>query len=139
MLQSFVELSKSVTKTSKKDAPPPPPEAVAAYSKKSEESGGVIAMMDLLVRDLDKEMTEAEVEEKDAQKEYEEMMDDAAEKRAHAKKEITEKESVKAEAEEDHTVAVDEKNGADDELMATKEYTHQLHSECDWLLQNFDV
>jgi len=123
----------------KKDEPPPPPEAPAAYEKKSEESGGVLAMMDLLVRDLDKEMQEAEVEEKDSQKEYEDMMDDAAKKRAMMKKEITEKESVKAEAEEDHTTAVDAKTGSDDELMATKEYIHTLHGECDWLLQNFDV
>jgi len=127
------------TKTVKKDEPPPPPEAPAAYSKKSEESGGVLAMMDLLIRDLDKEMTEAEVEEKDSQKEYEDMMDDAAKKRAMAKREITEKESVKAEAEEDHTVDTGEKEGADEELAATKEYTHQLHAECDWLLQNYDV
>merc|ERR1711862_471508 len=33
--------------------PPPPPEAPGAYQKKSEESGGVIAMIDLLVKDLD--------------------------------------------------------------------------------------
>merc|ERR1719271_2226176 len=47
--------------------PPPPPEAPGAYKKKSEESGGVIAMIDLLIKDLDKEMTVAKAEEKDAQ------------------------------------------------------------------------
>merc|ERR1719434_419479 len=39
-----------------KVAPPPPPETAAAFSKKSEESNGVIAMIDLMVKDLDKEM-----------------------------------------------------------------------------------
>jgi len=96
-------------------------------------------MIDLLVRDLDKEMTEAEVDEKNSQKEYESMMDDAAKKRAMDKKEITEKESVKAQAEEDHTTAMDSKKGTEDELAATNEYTHQLHAECDWLIQNYDV
>merc|ERR1719265_1141289 len=48
-------------------APPPPPETFGAYAKKSESSTGVIAMIDLLVKDLDKEMTEATAEEKDAQ------------------------------------------------------------------------
>merc|ERR1712224_978672 len=43
------------------EAPPPPPESIEAYSKKSEESGGVIAMIDLLIKDLDKEMTEAKI------------------------------------------------------------------------------
>merc|ERR550537_1464351 len=94
-------------------------------------------MMDLLIRDLDKEMTEAEVEEKDAQKEYEDMLSDAAAKRAEDSKAITEKESAKAETEEDYTSALDAKKSTSDELMATKEYISQLHGECDWLLQNF--
>merc|ERR1719409_2458066 len=55
-------------------APPPPPAAVPAYQKKGEESGGVIAMMDAMVADLDKEMH--------AQEEYEEFMKDSADKRA---------------------------------------------------------
>merc|ERR1719460_2114927 len=46
-------------------APPPPPETFGAYSKKSQESNGVIGMMDMLVADLDKEMQEADVNEKD--------------------------------------------------------------------------
>merc|ERR1719272_1593370 len=40
-------------------APPPPPATAAAYSKSSEESGGVIGMIDLLIKDLEKEMTVA--------------------------------------------------------------------------------
>merc|ERR1719487_826915 len=46
-----------------KVAPPPPPATAAAFSKKSEESNGVIAMIDLMVKDLDKEMTEAKTTE----------------------------------------------------------------------------
>jgi len=45
-------------------APPPPPAAPGPYKKKGEESTGVIAMIDLLVAELDKEMTEAKAEEK---------------------------------------------------------------------------
>merc|ERR1719379_1192244 len=96
-------------------------------------------MMDLLIADLDKEMQEAEVEEKDAQKEYEQMMDDAAKKRAEDSKAITEKEAAKAGAEEDLGVATDDHKGKSDELMATKEYMSQLHAECDWLLQNHQL
>merc|ERR1719454_2478659 len=62
--------------------PPPAPETYGEYSKKSEESTGVIAMMNLLIKDLDKEMTQATAEEKDAQADYEQMMKDSAEKRA---------------------------------------------------------
>merc|ERR1711959_94921 len=59
-------------------APPPPPETFDAYSKKSQESNGVIAMMDMLVADLDKEMQEMEFEEKDAQGNYEKFTQEAA-------------------------------------------------------------
>merc|ERR1712008_491788 len=54
--------------SSKKGAPPPPPETFGPYSKKTEESTGVIAMIDLLVAGLDKELQEAGVMEEDAQK-----------------------------------------------------------------------
>merc|ERR1719456_2059607 len=63
-------------------APPPPPEANLAYKKSGESSNGVIAMIDLLVADLDKEVQTLTVEEKDAQQEYETFMADASEKRA---------------------------------------------------------
>merc|ERR1712217_388992 len=62
-------------------APAPPPETWGAYEKKSGESTGVMAMIDLLIKDLDKEMTEAETAEKDAQADYQEMMADSAGKR----------------------------------------------------------
>merc|ERR1712032_30388 len=48
-------------------APPPPPATWGAYSKKSEESTGVIGMIDLLIKDLDKEMTETNQLSKDGQ------------------------------------------------------------------------
>ena len=41
--------------------------------KKSEESGGVMAMMDMMVADIEKEMQTAEVEEKNAQEETKEL------------------------------------------------------------------
>merc|ERR1719460_2978138 len=62
-------------------APPPPPSGPNAYSKKSEESNGVISMLNMLVQDLDKEMQVAEVDEKNAQEEYEQMMADSSAKR----------------------------------------------------------
>merc|ERR1719333_875211 len=61
-------------------APPPPPETFGAYAKKGEESNGVIAMLDMMVADLDKEMQEVETEEKDAQEDYEKYIADSAEK-----------------------------------------------------------
>merc|ERR1719476_920642 len=61
-----------------KDAPAPPPETFGAYAKKSGHAAGVIEMIDLLIRNLDKEMTEAGTEEKYAQADYEQSMKDSA-------------------------------------------------------------
>jgi len=77
-------------------APPPPPEANLAYKKSGEESGGVMAMMDLMIADLDKDIQTSKVTEKDAQKEYEEFMADSSEKRALDSKAITDKAAAKA-------------------------------------------
>merc|ERR1719199_117186 len=86
-----------VRAAAKKAAPPPPPATAGAYKKSGEESGGVMAMIDLLVADLTKEMTEADVEEKEAQKEYEQLIKDSADKRAGDSKSISDKEGNKVE------------------------------------------
>merc|ERR1719512_473589 len=96
-------------------------------------------MIDLLVKDLQKELTEAETQEKDSQADYEEMMKDSAAKRTTDSNTLTQKGSAKADAEEalqGHSQA--RADGAK-ELMATEKYISSLHADCDWLLQYFDV
>merc|ERR1712217_196398 len=96
-ISAFAEVSVHVQG---KVAPPPPPETFGAYKKKSGENTGVLAMMDLLVKDLEKEMQEATVEEKNAQADYEDMMKHASEKRTEDSKAITSKANNKAQLEE---------------------------------------
>lgn len=75
-----------LTQTDDAAAPPPPPETFGEYKKKGEESNGVTAMMDMMIADLEKEMHEADVDEKNAQEEYTEFMADSKEKRARTAK-----------------------------------------------------
>jgi len=121
------------------EAPAPPPEAVPAYSKKSEESTGVIGLMDMLIADLDKEMQEMDVEEKDAQSEYETFMQDSADKRKIDSASIAEKEQAKADTESALEHAKGEKTANMREHMAKVEEIGALHQECDWLVNNFDT
>merc|ERR1719238_618114 len=118
-------------------APPPPPETFGAYAKKGEESNGVIAMLDMMVADLDKEIQEVEVEEKEAQKEYEQFMADSAKKRALDAKSIEDKEANKADLEARLLKDEEEKTATMKEAMATHEYLAGVHQDCDWLLTNF--
>jgi len=121
------------------DAPPPPPAAVEAYSKKGEESNGIIAMMDGLIKDLDKEMTEAEVTEKDAQGDYEQFMEDSATKRAEDSKTLTDKQGALANLETSLGDQKADKASNEKSLGTTNEYIASLHAECDWLIKYFDM
>merc|ERR1719491_2401341 len=121
------------------DAPAPPPSTWNAYASKSEESTGVIAMIDLLLKDLEKETTEATTEEKDAQADYEQMMRDSAEKRTTDSAALTQKGSAKADMEAQLQSHTEAKAAGVRELLATAKYIQSLHGSCDWLLQYFDV
>merc|ERR1719476_1014090 len=96
-------------------------------------------MIDLLVADLDKEMQEATVMEKDSQREYEEMMANSATKRAQDSKSLTDKNSAKAAEEEALQAETDKKADTSKDLALTLEYIGSLHAECDWLLKYYDV
>jgi len=120
-------------------APPPPPATWDAYSKKTEESAGVIGMIDLLIKDLDKEMTEAKTEEKDGQADYETMMRESAEKRVADSKSLADKQAAKADTEKSLSDLSSEKKDTTSELLATLKYIQSLHTECDWLLKYFDM
>jgi len=119
--------------------PAPPPEAPGAYKKKSGESGGVIAMIDLLVKDLDKEMTVAKAEETDAQGDYETMMKDSAAKRAEDSKALGDKQATLADLQASLGTSKEDLSSTQKELGATLQYIQSLHNECDWLLQYFEV
>merc|ERR1719264_2207671 len=96
-------------------------------------------MINVLIGDLDKQMTEAEAEEKNAQADYEALMTDSAEKRSADSKSLSEKSGTKADTEaalEGHTEA---KASIAKQLGATMKYIASLHVECDWLVKYFDV
>merc|ERR1719188_2751261 len=96
--------------------PGPPPETFGAYVKQSEANGGVVQMINLLIADLDKEITEAEAEERDAQGDYETLMADSAEKRTADSKSLSEKQGAKADTEAAVEGHQDEKTSAQNEL-----------------------
>jgi len=99
----------------------------------------VVAMIDLLVKDLTKEMTEATTTEKDSQADYEKAMTDAAAQRAQDSKSLTDSSANKANAEEALQAEQDKKKGTGKELTNTLEVIHGLHGECDWLLKYYEA
>jgi hypothetical protein len=128
--EAFIQLR---LRTHLKDAP-----VQAFVQTKKQESGGVIAMMDGLLADLNKEILEMELTEKDAQGDYEKLVSDAAEKRGADSKSVEEKEAARAELEAEVVKMSDHKVSEEAELMATKQYVMDLHADCDFLVDNFE-
>jgi len=119
------------------EAPPPPPAGASAH-KKSEASGGVLAMMDMLVADIDKEMLAAKMEEKDSQDDYEKLMMESSEIRASDSKALTDKTAAKADGEANLEALQETKTATGVELKAVLDYIASLHGDCDFLLEFYD-
>merc|ERR1719252_507013 len=118
-------------------APPPPPATAGAYKKK--DAGGPTALIQKLTNDLKMEIQKNEMEEKNAQEDYEELMKESASKRAADSKTITEKETQKAGLEGELGTAKKDLKATSTDSMSLKEYVADLHGNCDFLLENFEV
>jgi chromosome segregation ATPase len=106
--------------------------------KKSQASGGIIQMLDQMIGDVEAEMAEAKRDEEDGQKEYEGTMADATAKRATDSKLIVTKEAAKAELVSKLDDAKSDKGDADTLLGGLVTKIADLHSTCDFLLENYD-
>jgi hypothetical protein len=104
-----------------------------------QESGGVIALMTEFMNDLKMEMTEAETSEKFNAKEYVRIMTEAQETRAQDVKSLNEKTSVKATLDEKLVANKALLKLSEEELHNLELYLVELHTECDFLVRNFEI
>merc|ERR1719247_1432125 len=120
-------------------APPPPPATWDAYQKKDGKSNGVIALMDMLMKELQDGITEAENEEKTAQKDYERLMTESTASRASMSESTTSKEVAKADLDTKIEATKEKKTSEETQLGSLKQTMAQLHADCDFLIENYDL
>merc|ERR1719379_3026199 len=120
-------------------APPPPPATWDAYQKKDGKSNGVMALMDMLLKELQDGITESEHEEETAQKDYERLMSDSQASRAEMVESITAKEAAKAELDSNIVATKDKKASQEADLANVKQYLLELHAQCDFIIENYDM
>merc|ERR1719321_2185614 len=120
-------------------ATPPPPATWDAYQKKDGKSNGVMALMDMLMKELQDGITEAEHEEETAQKDYERLMSDSQASRAKMVEGITAKEAAKAELDSNIVATKDKKASQETDLANVKQYLMELHAQCDFIIENYDM
>merc|ERR1719163_2408924 len=120
-------------------APPPPPATWDAYQKKDGKSNGVIALMDMLMKELQGGITEAENEEKTAQTDYERLMSESQESRATMVQSVTTKEVAKADLDTKIEATKEKKSSEEAQLASLKQTIAQLHADCDFIVENYDL
>merc|ERR1719420_1487707 len=120
-------------------APPAPPATWGAYQKKDGKSNGVIALMEMLAKELEDGMTTSEHEEDTAQKDYERLMSTSQETRAKSVESITTKEAAKAELDTKIEATKEKKVNQETTLENVKQLLLDLHSKCDFIIENFDM
>merc|ERR1719446_999825 len=116
---------------------PQAPETFSGIQQpKSEKSTGVIALMEMMQKDLQADMKDAEADEQAAQKEYEDLMTESAASRAQAAQSITDKEASKAQLE---TKLKEAKVLTTETLEDIALTVNHLHTSCDFIIQNYDA
>merc|ERR1712232_1452982 len=83
-------------------------------------------------------MLEAKMEEKHAQAEYEELMQDSAAQRTENSKSLTDKEAALADVKVELERHMSTKHSAEKDLEAVEKAVIAVHSDCDFLLKYFE-
>merc|ERR1719453_2728461 len=108
-------------------------------TKKSEKSAGVIGLMDMMMKEIETDMKDAEYEEKTSQADYGKLMKESEETRTANSKSIVTKTASKAEVEAKLETSKEALTAVDTDLGLIATSLGDLHMQCDFLLQNYDL
>jgi len=120
-------------------AQPVAPETASGEYKKSEKSAGVLGLMDMMVKEIETDMKDAAYEEKTSQSDYAKLMTESETVRAANSQGIISKNAAKAELEGKLENSKEGLRGVNTDLDLIATATGDLHVQCDFLLQNFDL
>jgi len=129
---SFVQIRRIA-----KVAPPEAPAGPAAYKKS--DSAGVIGLMDMVMGEVKTSITEMKMNEKYAQKDYVELMEDSKESIATDQKSLTEAASSKADLEGALTEAKENQMLTLEQSQNVISTLAKLHGSCDFIIKNFEL
>jgi chromosome segregation ATPase len=139
VLQDFYGKKAAFLQSHKQEpAGPPPPPGFEEY-KKNAASGGVMDMISQIISDAKAMEAEAIRSEEDAQKAYEDFVKETNASIEAKSKEIINKSSEKAKAEDELVETKEAKEAVMLELEQLSNYNAELHQSCDFVMKNFDV
>jgi hypothetical protein len=109
-----------------------------SYNNKDQKSGSIMALMDKLAGELKTDVKEAEFEEKESQKDYEELLAEAQKTRADDVKSISDKSAAKADLEVSLTETKRTHSLKTTALAEVGQYIADLHKQCDFVIATFE-
>merc|ERR1719235_1794004 len=115
------------------------PDAPFSMYQKSEKSAGVLGLMDMMVKEIETDMKDAEYEEKTSQADYAKLMTESQETRQANSKGIVTKTASKAEVEAKLETTKETLTATNTDLDLIATTLGDLHMQCDFLLQNYDL
>lgn len=115
------------------------PEVPQMEYKKSAGATGVMEMIEKLVHDARELMSDSKMSESSAQAAYEKLISDSNLSIQTLQKEVVSKTQSKVDAEKDRRGAKSDLSEAMRGLEGLAKYNAELHTECDYVLKNFDL
>lgn len=118
------------------------PEAPETFSgardNKSAKGTSVLALMDMLANDINKDTSAMEHAEQTAQRDYEQLSKDLVQQTEESKKAAAEAAANSARASESKLSLEDTQSMKESDQALTQKSIHDLHQRCDFLMKNFE-
>lgn len=138
VLGAFYNKQGSLAQVSAHAEQPKAPQGFKDY-KASGQSFGVMSMLQQLISDSEIQVAEATTAEANAQKAYESFAKDTAASVAAKESEVQDLASLKAKTNKAAVQTRQAREGTEHQLTALAATVAELHSNCDFLLSNFDA
>jgi hypothetical protein len=139
--EQFVQLKAKhrLTKQEPGAAAPPPPQAPDSEYKSNSGSGSVMTMIEGIITDAKNMEKESIKDEQDAEAAYQSFLSESFASIEAAQRAVTNKVEEKATAESGKTAAEGDKADAEATKEALGKTLADLHSSCDFVMDNFDA
>lgn len=122
------------------DAPPPPPPTwEAPYGGKTEQANGIVAIMEMIHEDIQKDITKAEAENTKAQTEFDTFKTDSETQVSQLEQANDELDGTKGTKEDDITAEKQERIAQKDQMTVAINKIKDATAGCDYVTLNYNV
>jgi len=136
----LVQVAKKGKQQAPGEAPPPPPSTFeGGYEGATGESKGIQSMLEMIKEDLEKDIKQAEQEEEDSQKAFDEMKEDITKSMDSLEGDISDAEGVIADAEGEIENQKEIKTTKFESLEATMKEVKEAEPGCNYIAVNFNI